>query len=98
MKDYDYVTDYYDGVAVVKLNRKYGFIDKNGDELCECKYDYIFNTHREYSEVGIGHKHGFINKQGVEIVSCIFNRIDANIMLEKYKLNLRRIQKLKIII
>ena len=98
MKDYGYVTEYYDGVAIVELNGKYGFINEKFEEICECKYDYIYNTHQEYSDIGIDHKHGFINKQGVEVVPCIYNIVEVDSALEKYKLNLLRIQKLKTII
>ena len=36
---YDWEYDFYGGLALVKLNGKWGYIDKTGKEVIPCKYD-----------------------------------------------------------
>ena len=38
-RGYDYVAEYSEGLAMVRLNYKYGFIDKSGTEVIPRKYD-----------------------------------------------------------
>jgi hypothetical protein len=45
---YDWVFDFYEGIAQVKLNGKFGYIDTNGKELCEIKYGFteLYSTRK----------------------------------------------------
>jgi hypothetical protein len=38
---YDWVDDFHNGRAVVKLNQKYGFVDLDGNEVVPPKYDNV---------------------------------------------------------
>ena len=38
---YDWVNNFFEGLASVKLNGKWGFIDKTGREAIPCKYDNV---------------------------------------------------------
>lgn len=40
-RTYDRIYDFYFGYAVVELNGLFGFINKNGEEMCEIKYKYM---------------------------------------------------------
>ena len=55
------------GLCAVKKNSKWGYMDKNGNCVIECKYDYA----RAFSENGLarvrrGHEHYFIDTNGCE--------------------------------
>lgn len=88
MKDYDFKNyDFNDGFASVCLNNKWGFVDENGDEICEIKYDYVWYFENEFAYVRIGNKHGYINRQGIEVVECKYKYKQACVLLEKYNSN-----------
>ena len=89
---------FVNGFAPVECNNKFGVININGDKICECVYDCIHVFYNGFATVECNNKYGYINEQGVEVVPCNFNWNGADLMLEKYKLNLFRIQKLKTII
>ena len=48
---YDYISGFRDGVAEVKLNEKWGFIDISGREICPCKYEDVGRFYEEMSRV-----------------------------------------------
>lgn len=79
-------------------NGKYGFVDNNSKKICEIKYDFVFNFWNGFAEVEIAGKYGYIDENGIEVVPCVYSITYAEILLEKYKLKLLRIQKLKTII
>ena len=62
---YEYVGEYSDGLAMVQLNGKLGFIDKSGTEVIPCKYDYAnpFSEGRAY--VKLNGKYGYITPTGI---------------------------------
>jgi uncharacterized protein YlzI (FlbEa/FlbD family) len=97
MKEYDYVSAYKNGFAKVLLNGKCGFINKNGEEICECKYDFVSDFDKKFAVIELNGKYGFINDIGIEIIPCDYSFGDAQKLLEKYKLNQIRIAKLKTI-
>lgn len=61
-----------DGLAGVKLNNKWGFIDKTGKPVVEMKYDYISEFMNGYAVVTMGghpkSKYGVINRFGKEVI------------------------------
>ncbi len=72
---YDYVWDFEDEIAKVKLSDKHGLIDKSGMEITPIKYDVIDDFYqgpnRVYSGVArvmFNGQYGFINKAGKEVV------------------------------
>ena len=71
---YDGAWKFNEGLAAVKLNGKYGYINKLGQEIVPLKYDAYTNglAFREsFSEgmapVRLNEKFGYVNKQGQEI-------------------------------
>ena len=63
---YEYVGEYSDGLAMVMLNYKYGFIDKSGTEIIPCKYDWAEGFSEGRAKVKLNGKQGYVNKSGVE--------------------------------
>ncbi len=66
-KKYDYKGNYYEGLALVKLNDKWGYIDKSGNEVIPIKYDYVDGFSEGLARVNLNDKWGFIDKSGKEI-------------------------------
>lgn len=60
---YDDIEFFRDGMAVVRKNGKYGYIDKNGKEVIECKYDFAEHFREELALVKDGN-YMFIDKRG----------------------------------
>ena len=62
--------------ARVKLNGKYGFIDKNGREIIPCIYDWIDDEHylcNDNCRIVLNGKYGFIDKNGKEVIPCNYD-------------------------
>jgi len=65
------------GLIKVRLDGKYGFINKDGEEIIPCKYEdadaFSDGLARVHSKEGWG----FINKDGEEIIHCKYKYADA---------------------
>jgi len=59
---YDLVDEYYEGLACVKRNGKYGFIDEAGKLVIPLKYDFAFPFVDGLACVELNDKCGFIDK------------------------------------
>ena len=70
MKEYDYIYDFNEELARVKLNDKFGFINKEGKEVIPLIYDYAFNFHEGLAFIQLDNKMGLINKEGIEVIPC----------------------------
>ena len=57
-----------DGLARVRLNNKWGFIDKTGKEVITLKYDNASDFSEGLATVSINNKWGFIDKTGKEVI------------------------------
>lgn len=55
-----------EGLAVLKVNGLYGFIDKTGTEVIPLKYDKASNFVDGLAEVSLNGKSGFVDKGGKE--------------------------------
>ena len=67
--------DYFsftDGLAKVKLNGKYGFIDKTGKEVVPPIYDEIGFFLDDLAKVKLNGKMGFVDQTGKEVVPPIY--------------------------
>ena len=73
LSKYDDVWDFSEGLARVKLNNKWGFIDKTGKEVIPLIYDEV----RDFSEglacVKLNSKYGFIDGKGKEVVPFMYD-------------------------
>ena len=78
-KKYDWKGEYYEGLAKVSLNGKYGFIDKTGKEVTPIKYDDAWFS-EGLAQVKINGKWGFIDKTGKEVIPIKYD--NASLFLE----------------
>ena len=65
---YDYIYSYNEGLIGVKLNDKWGFVDKTGREIIPLKYDGVGSFYEGLAEVKLNGKWGFIDKTGKEVI------------------------------
>ena len=61
---YDDAMDFSEGLAAVKLNDNYGFIDYSGNEVIPFKYDFAYSFENGKAGVKLNGKWGTIDKQG----------------------------------
>ena len=75
---YDYIKPFSDGLSQVKLNNKYGFVDKSGKIVIPIKFssthDFYEGLAGTYSEKY--QKWGYINKSGVFTIFPRFESVD----------------------
>ena len=77
VKKYDWLGNFHEGLACVKLAEKYGYIDKLGCEIIPCIYDDAEDFQFGVAIVTIGEKEGLINKEGKVIAPCIYDSISS---------------------
>lgn len=63
-KEYDDINNFSEGFAKVKVNGKYGFIDKTGKEIIPTKYDWAGDFNEGLARVALDDKAGYIDKKG----------------------------------
>lgn len=78
---YDDMKNYCSGLARIKVDGKYGFVDKAGKEVIPTKYDAAASTFSEGlafvgTEDGWNYKYGYINTKGEEVIPLMYS--DAN--------------------
>ena len=69
------IGSFSEGLAMVKISNKKGFIDKTGREVIPCKYDDVDDFSEGLARVKLNDKYGLINNTGEEVVSCNCNYI-----------------------
>ena len=67
---------------MVRLDKKYGFIDKTGKEVIPIKYDNAWGFSEELANVRLNNKWGFIDKTGKEVTPIKYD--DASSFSEEY--------------
>ncbi len=69
-----------DGTAKMRMNFKYGVIDKDGKIIIDAKYDDIFkfstNGKDEFAKVKLNGKYGLINKSGKVLIEPLYDELD----------------------
>ena len=75
-REYDWVSIFSEGLASVKLDGKYGFIDKTGREVVPMIYDSAGSFLEGLARVKLDDKFGFIDHTGKEVVSLIYDNDD----------------------
>src|SRR4030095_5504900 len=71
--------DYFrEGLAPVKLNGKWGFIDKTGKEVIPLRYQDVVDFHEGFAAVKADNKWGFIDKTGKEITSIKYEGVSSH--------------------
>ncbi|MCF2580693.1 WG repeat-containing protein [Bacteroides caecigallinarum] len=66
--EYEKIYKFFEGMAVVRRNGKYGYINEKREEVIPCQYDDCSSFKYGIGEVKLGEKLGFIDKTGKEIV------------------------------
>lgn len=74
---YDYAGPFCNGLARVKLNKKWGYIDTTGNVVVSPKYNQAENFSDGMARVRLGQKWGLINTSGTEIIKPTFDFIDV---------------------
>ena len=65
---YNDAMSFGDGLAAVKLNSKWGYIDKNGKEVIPFKYEGVGVFSEGLAGVNLNSKWGYIDKSGKEVI------------------------------
>jgi len=84
--NYDQVYCFSDGMAIVQLNGKYGFIDQKGIEIIKVIYDHFTQINLGYegyfyrglAEAKLNGKYGFIARNGEVIIPFLYDGIIKN--------------------
>lgn len=78
MKKYDYIHDFdKDGFAIVELNGKKGFINRQGEEIVSPIYDKVWGFRGDnFATVTKDDKWGLINKKGRVVVELKYEYVD----------------------
>ncbi len=72
---YDYLGDFFCGLAKVEKGGKYGFIDKAGNEIVPCTYDNVGDFHNNMAWVeNHDRKYGYLDNMGELIIPCKYKR------------------------
>ncbi len=67
-----YVNQFSEGLAIVNINGKYGFIDRNLNVAIPCVFDRAEHFSEGFAAVQINGKYGFIDKTGKLQIACIY--------------------------
>ena len=79
---YDYVDHFREGLAPVKLNGKWGRIDKTGKEVIPLKYDDTWPFREGLAYVKLNGKCGYIDKTGKELTPLKYGYCPSAIFQE----------------
>ncbi|MDQ1165143.1 WG repeat-containing protein [Flavobacterium sp. SORGH_AS_0622] len=72
---YDEVDSFEDGAGVVKLDGKYGFINREGKEITAVKYDQVTYSVDRLVKVRLQQKWGIIDREGKEIIPVKYDKV-----------------------
>ena len=67
---WDDARTYCSGLASVKLDGRWGFVDKAGTLVIPCTWDDTSDFQEDLARVRKGEKYGFIDKTGTVIATC----------------------------
>lgn len=76
---YDDAYDFREGLVVVKLNGKWGFIDKTGKEITPLKYDdvRVYGMNEGMVAVEFNDRYGYIDHTGKEVTPIKYYAVDS---------------------
>ena len=79
MKEYDWICNYKNGFARVVINGRWGFINRQGREICEIKYDDVIDFFETgYGMVLVDGKVLYIDGNGIE-----YDKVEKHIRRNK---------------
>jgi tetratricopeptide (TPR) repeat protein len=82
-KNFETIYAYSNGIARVKKNKKYGFIDINGSIVIPLIYDDLRDFKNGFAAAKLNSKWGFINQKGLLAIDAKYSEISD---FDKYKL------------
>lgn len=71
---YEHTDSFSEGLGIVRLNGKYGYVDTNGTEVILCKYDGTTGFYGGLAKVELNGKYGYIDKSGTEVIPCQYDK------------------------
>ena len=87
---YDDASSFREGLAAVKINNKYGFIDKTGTVIIPPNYDYAGYFEEGLAKVQINDKWGYIDKAGTMVIPAKYDYATCFNWEGKAKVKLKR--------
>ncbi|MCX6296234.1 MAG: WG repeat-containing protein [Bacteroidetes bacterium] len=72
---YDFQGAYFEGIARVKMEHKWGFIDTTGNVIIPPKYNEVTNFSGGLAKVRMGQKWGLVDTKGTVIIKPTFDAI-----------------------
>ncbi|EAH6427438.1 WG repeat-containing protein [Campylobacter coli] len=66
---------FHEGLALARINKKYGFIDKNENLVIEAKYDEVEDFDKGLAIAKLDGKSGLLDKNGRVIVDFLYEKI-----------------------
>lgn len=69
---YDSAKSFSEGLACVKMNGKWGYIDMMGGDVIECMYDEAYNFSDGLARVQVNGKYGYVDRSGREVISSMY--------------------------
>lgn len=65
---YDSAQEFYNGMAAVRINGKWGYINSEGEQIVPFKFDYAGNFTSHLAPVMLMSKYGFIDRNGNMVI------------------------------
>jgi hypothetical protein len=73
---FDNAYDFFDGLAAVRMNNKWGYIDKSGNQIIPFQFSGAGSFESGLAAVKIKDKWGYINQQGVMVIAASFDEAE----------------------
>jgi len=84
---YDDIYDFINGLALVMLDKKYGYIDSNGKEVIPVKYNWCSHNWQPLIPVKLGKQYGCLDRKGRVVIPIIY---DSSPKVTKEKIEFRK--------
>ena len=76
---FDQINEFHEGLAVVKINNKFGYLNSAGIIIIPATYDFANDFSNGIADVKIENKWGFINTSGVLVIPRIYDYVNHDI-------------------
>ena len=73
---FEEIYGFHDGYAMVKLNRKFNFINRNNKLLSDTWFDWVYNFSDGYAKVKLNDKSNFVDTNGKLLSDTWFDGVD----------------------
>lgn len=73
--DCDLVWDQSEGIYPACFNKLYGFINENGEKICEFRFNHVFSFRRGIAKVELDRNYGLINSRGEIVLDIEYKEI-----------------------